>query len=72
MAVDARRIFRHLTFGIDQRMKDLARRALANDFDRADLQQAMSVGRIEAGRLRIEHDLTHDDLCFPRGPLLPA
>ena len=72
VAMNARRIFGHVAFGIDQRMKNFAGCALADNLDRADFQDAMSLGRIEAGRFRIEHDLTHDDLGFERVQRQPA
>ncbi len=68
----ARCVFGYVALGIDERVENIAGRALMNDFDRPDFKQAMSLGRAEAGRFRIEHDFTHSRPCAPRSRRLRA
>jgi len=60
--VHALRLKRNVPFGIDIGLKALAARQVIEKFDAADLDDAMSVGGIEAGRFRIQHHFTH--CCF--------
>src|SRR5665213_4631070 len=50
---------RHLAFGVDVAMEELAGRQVIEQLDAGDLDDAMAVGRIEAGGFGVEHDLAH-------------
>ena len=51
--------FRHVAFGIEVTMESLAGRETIDEFDAADLDQAIALGRIEPCCLGIENDLAH-------------
>ena len=72
VAVDARRVLRHVALGIDENVEDIAGQALVHNLDRANFQHPMSVGRIEACRFRVEHDFTHGAFGLPLAPRLSA
>ena len=68
MAVDARGVLGDLALGIDERVEDFSRQDLMDDFDRANFQHPVSVGRTKASRFGVEHDFTHSELGLPRAP----
>src|SRR3984957_10002895 len=70
VAVHAKSIVRHVTFGVDQRMVDDPRRYLVDDLNAADFDQAMTVSRAQAGRLRVENDFAHQRSTLR--PIMPA
>ena len=59
---------RHIAFGIEIDVERLAGRNGIQKLDTADFDDAMPVGRIEPGRLRVEDDFPHRALkaCFSR------
>ena len=68
MTVDARGVLGDLALGIDERVEDFSRQDLMDDFDRANFQHPVSVGRTKASRFGVEHDFTHSELGLPRAP----
>ena len=58
-AVNFKGLGRHVAFGIDVDMEDLAGRDVIDQFDTADLDDPMTVPWIETGGFRIEDDFAH-------------
>ena len=58
-AMNLERLGRHVAFGVDILMIDPARRHVVHQLDAADFHDPVAVMRVETGRLRVHHDLTH-------------
>ena len=60
------RVLGHVALGVDEHMIGLAGGDHVDDLDRGDFDEPVALGGIEAGRLGVEHDLTHVQLlAFP-------
>ena len=58
-AVHLERLFRHRAFGVDVLVIGPAGRQVVQQLDRADFDDAVALGRFEAGGFGVKHDLTH-------------
>jgi hypothetical protein len=65
--MDGNSVGRHVAFRIDVTLVRAPGRDVIEQFQAGDLDDAVTAGRIETRRFRIEHDLTHG-----REPLPPA
>ena len=57
--VDGISLFRNVALGIDVLVEDPAARHMVDQLETGDLDNAMSVRRVETRRLRVEHNLPH-------------
>jgi hypothetical protein len=72
-AVDALSLDRHFALGIDVAVQASPGRLAADEFDAADLDDAVAVPGIQAGGLGVEYDLAHFSFLFSvRCPGAPA
>src|SRR3954451_17133854 len=58
------RLVRHVTVRIDVTVEDLPTRDAVDELDAADLDQAVTLQRVEAGGFGIEYDLAHAPLTL--------
>ena len=58
-AVHRKSLLRHVALGSKIMMKDLPAGNPVDELDTADLDQAVTLKRIETGGLGVEHDFTH-------------
>src|SRR5271166_3630546 len=61
-AVDGERIFRHVTLRIHVPVKTPTGRDVVNQLDTGDLDDPMSLARIEARRFSVQYDFAHHPL----------
>ncbi len=64
-AMDGECILGHLALGIDVSVKFSTGRNMMNEFDASDLDDAMSLPRIETSRFGIQNDFAHHPLLSP-------
>src|SRR5262245_45213499 len=60
-AMDGLGVGRHLPLGIDIGMKGPAARNMVDELDRAEFDDAVTLGMVDAGGLGVENDLAHYD-----------
>ncbi len=58
-AVDPNRVFRDVAFGLHQRVEHPARRQMPDKLKAADLDDPVTIGRIETGGFGVEHNFAH-------------